>query len=135
MTALELDYVKIDEESTTMNKTALMNLHSKQLLNGKSNKDNSLLLLEVMGGIDNILSIYLASNNNISQDQLTQLHNILSSNASLESPQAHIPNMIQIFNINNTLSDRIFTEGFTNMIEKIVFNKWLNIMIIRKGIV
>ena len=84
-THIELSTVKANEYITKSN---VHDAHMKRLLNNKSNNSNTKELVEILGGIDKILTDYLSSTNNmpLTHLQLINIHKIINKNDQLTSP-------------------------------------------------
>ena len=71
---MELSYSVGDK----INISNLFDIHQQQLLNNINNEQNTMELLKVLGGIDNVLTHYLSCNNNnlLNQSQLQQINSL-----------------------------------------------------------
>ena len=69
-------------------KETLQSMHQQQLLNGSTNITNTIQIVNILGGIDNILTNYLSetSNISISSHELNELHQIISPTTTLQTP-------------------------------------------------
>ena len=64
-----------------MDKSILLQIHQKQIEQKINNDHKTEELIEIFGGIDNVLTLLLSSNDiNISNDKLSQIHSTIATN-------------------------------------------------------
>eukprot|EP01084_Bolivina_argentea_P226400 382449_1 len=66
-------------EDTPISKELLRNLHRRRLINGQTNSVHQEAIIDVLGGIDNILQHFLTSNAILDEQQLDFLHHIIAN--------------------------------------------------------
>eukprot|EP01084_Bolivina_argentea_P118672 210509_1 len=99
----------MSQELTNTNKITkqqLYQLHTEQLSNGQSNDDNTLELINILGGIDNILKHYLSNkdDSNINREQINEIHKIITSKTNDERaiiPLTHLTSNIDMIDNEN----------------------------------
>ena len=79
-TAVSVDIQEITESH-------VYNIHQQQLSDGFNNKENTQQLIEILGGIDQILTDYISPNNTMTlqQDQLEQIYEIITNKSDYKS--------------------------------------------------
>ena len=128
---LETRYVELDAlraTSDSIPKSKLYNKHQSQLSQGTTNEQNMKQLLEVFGGIDDILSHYLSPESNIdlSQTQLNQINAIISNGLSMNNgvTDMEIPILsILSFSETNTLSYKILNPTNATKLANFIYHK------------
>ena len=70
--------------TSTLSKSQLLLIHQQQCeeYNDGYNNENVDELLQVFGGINNVLTMLLSSNNEINEQQLSQIHQLITQNNS-----------------------------------------------------
>ena len=113
---IENDYDRDNNDKLT--KLSLNNLHSEQLSDGDNNRYNTLEIVNIFGGIDEILTHYLESNDiTLNNNQLQQINQILITPQKYQQKRKAVP-VIQIRDNKNNSNledciDQYFNETFT----------------------
>eukprot|EP01083_Nonionella_stella_P073487 198764_1 len=100
-------------DTDEITKQSLHNLHKQQTLNGNNNNDKALNIIEVLGGIDMILSDYLnddAVKQRLGQNELNKLHQIITS----QKGEQLIPIPVHLMNTSNQNHSNSYYEFHTN---------------------
>ena len=116
----------IELEKHDPSKSRIYQLHQTQLMNG-NNERNMRKLVEILGGIDQILSDYLKPDSNmiLSNDQLQAIENIIESKPSETNVADDKQSIVYTFNKSNTFLHSIFGLQRGNKILNLIFNKLL----------
>eukprot|EP01083_Nonionella_stella_P299333 1016261_1 len=80
-------------EHTPVSKKLLMNIHRRQLMNGRKNNVHQDAIVDALGGIDVILQHFFTSNVVLDEQQLGSLHRIII-NTPHETPQTSTSNAV-----------------------------------------
>eukprot|EP01084_Bolivina_argentea_P260990 440913_1 len=80
----------MDSKEKEISQSTLHITHQNQLKNDKRNDDKQKEIINIFGGIDDMLSIVLQSNCNLSQIQINNLHNIIIN--AHKQPQTKMSN-------------------------------------------
>ncbi len=67
----------MESKEKDISQSILNNIHQHQLQNGKRNDNKQKEIIDIFGGIDDMLSIVLQSNCNLNQTQINKLHNVI----------------------------------------------------------
>eukprot|EP01084_Bolivina_argentea_P079352 143959_1 len=127
-TNVEVPYVQI-VDGNDITQTMIYTIHQQQLAHNKNNSNNSNKLIEILGGIDQILIDYLSSHNqmHLNQTQLQQIHATITSqpddNFLMVTQQTHTSNYC--LNICDTLIQDKFGIVTGTKIIQFLFNKLL----------
>lgn len=108
-----------------MNVTSLTKLHSELLENGATCNDYKDELIDILGGIDNILSHYISNqqdNFSLTQQQITQIGKILSEN--VEDPQPMLRTDLFLKKHDDWIH-YFFQSETAAKITKTIWNKWV----------
>ena len=79
---MSAQYVLLDEKSNEITKQSLYDIHQHQLSRNQTNQHKTRDIVFALGGIDEILSHYLSLHNNLSQQQLHEIDDILTTNSN-----------------------------------------------------
>eukprot|EP01084_Bolivina_argentea_P295835 509453_1 len=153
-----------DNHNMTITKKSVYELHQQRLSNGINNEDNSLLIMNILGGIDNILTNYLTDKNNlnITNNTLLQINQMLITpqkykNANTSKTSTKITatkhneqtdnSFFYTFNINNTFLHHVFGNEKAEKILNVIHSKitqyiislsviiWIILIIIGEGLI
>eukprot|EP01083_Nonionella_stella_P176956 620600_1 len=72
-------------EYNPISKELLASIHRRQLMNGERNNVHHEAIIDVLGGIDDILQHLLTSNVILDQQQLDSLHHIIITNTTINA--------------------------------------------------
>ena len=115
----------IELESTNASFENVQNNHSELLEKGYSTSDRMEELINILGGMDKVLSQYLSNNNpfNLSTQQLSEINHILLSISNTDNQQNNDNDSILYLSKKNTFLNKIFSESMTEKIINIIFGK------------
>eukprot|EP01084_Bolivina_argentea_P054036 99126_1 len=114
--------------------SSLHRLHQQQLSNGANNIDHTVPIVNILGGIDSVLSCYLnETNKKLNKHQLIQLKTIIKTNTLTKITNNKSDNqsdnindnqtLCYTFHENNTYLHSLFDENKTKRITKIFQSK------------
>eukprot|EP01084_Bolivina_argentea_P233716 393572_1 len=94
------------QEHTQINKQTLLTAHIKQLTNDENNDDHAIQIVNILGGIDNILNEYLSNESiNITNDRLNKLDSIVSRRTKISNPSNN--NKLEIYDNDKNIYDKV----------------------------
>eukprot|EP01084_Bolivina_argentea_P114163 203304_1 len=126
--------VVLEEELVSYNngitKKSLQKLHVEQMLNGETNSNNMAQIVDIFGGIDNVMTTYFESNDiSLSHNQLEQMHQILTTPEKYKQKNKDQDIYVSYkWDINNTVLHSIFTAENSAKIMNVLYNKTLWIL-------
>ena len=110
-------------------KKQLLDLHLKYRLEQRGCYDDTIELINALGGIDNILCTYLESERiPFTPDQMVQIHKILIKRASIKkhngkNKKQDEPHYTYIFDASSSYLRSMLNEQITNKILSILYHK------------
>lgn len=123
---------KIEMEDYSSRKSRLYELHQHQMLNAKTNQHDMPKLVEILGGIDQILSDYLKGEQTmlLTDQQLQAIGKVINSDSKEIhvvdiQPKSTTQSIEYTFNKSNTFMHHIFGITRANKLCKIIYNKIL----------
>lgn len=111
-----------------ISKSTLYHLHQSHVSKGKSYESDASRIVEALGGIDELLSVYLSNDNNIAvpENQIQQLHEILAvkscKSMTLQQSESKYVQIVpdrqyfHRFDVEDTLAVALLKEGWTEWI-------------------
>ena len=107
-----------------MDKSILLQIHQKQIKENVKNEDKTEEIVQILGGIDNVLTLLLSSNDiNISNDKLSQIHNTITSN-QYNSIKNKEKQLTYYFYANNTYLHSIFGNKNGQKLYNLLYSKY-----------
>eukprot|EP01084_Bolivina_argentea_P155399 270802_1 len=118
---LEIPYANIGDVPDKVTKSSLSSIHKTKTYNDTKNDHNTIKLVNILGGIDKILSEYLSSQHQIdlTQMQLDEIHEVITSNEYVNGTKS----IVYTFKTNNTFIHHIFEEQAAMKIINFIHSK------------
>eukprot|EP01084_Bolivina_argentea_P184455 318116_1 len=142
---INVDLKKTDSKTKTdtLSKQLLYTIHNQQMQQGISVSEHREQIMDILGGIDPLLNVFLKSEYKMNDSQIRQIHQLLvsksnniSHNNNSAQPQLEDRHDIQLSNLKLRFYDqdmilyKIFNKSKSNFIIKLLTNRIIKVILI-----
>ena len=115
----------------------LKDIHSQILSNNANNDNLTHEIVEILGGIDSILSHYFESGDSLNEEQIERLLNTLNNNNTSQELSHHAQKKEYVYNIsiNDSVLQKLCPKLNTVRILSLMFNPYLIITLTISGLI